>query len=88
MKFHNPIHTTVSITIFTCEFLLSQLDRAAFTLDRPKSGRLERGALSSPGQDSNKTATPLQEKAEASRAQTGSPMNLEAPTEKGRPHSR
>ena len=77
--------------ILTCKILLFQLDRAAFTLDRPQSSKLGRGALSSPGADSNKTATPLQEKEDTegiSRAQTGSPMNLEAQTEKGRAHSR
>ena len=61
------------------------MDRAAFTLDRPQSGKLA-SRVASP-QDSNKTGTPLQEK-ESSRAQAKSPMNLEAPAEKGRPHSR
>ena len=57
------------------------MDQAAFTLDRPKSGKLERG-LATPLDSTNKTATPLTEK--------GSPLqNLEVTLEKGtRPNSR
>ena len=57
------------------------MDQAAFTLDRPKSGKLERG-LATPLDSTNKTATPLTEK--------GSPLqNLEVTLEKGtRPSSR
>ena len=68
--------------ISACEFLLlPQMDQAAFTLDRPKSGKLERG-LATPLDSTNKNATPLTEK--------GSPLqNLEVTLEKGtRPNSR
>ena len=58
------------------------MDQAAFTLDRPKSGKLERGLATPLDSTTNKTATPLTEK--------GSPLqNLEVTLEKGtRPNSR
>ena len=67
------------------EILLLQMDRAAFTLDRPQSGKGGGGGLvrvlasPSPAKDSSKKSTPLQPEnnGKMSRAQTRSSINID-----------